>query len=268
MKNSRVLVELVPKNENEIMKWVNYMQDNFNFDWINLPNLKPRWKVNFMSPEEIWLLDLPDDLQLVSHLRTQDSNTTKEVIERVNNLLNSRANEILLVTWDSLSENSNIITTWKVLNDSENVIPNNIWVSADLYMPNWWRFNDKLDFLKNRKDTNIYTQPVFSSVTLEDIIKRKEVLELDQELANIHIWVTFITTPESRKYWEKVNNIPLDLLPKWDKESKITKNSISISRDIFNMNKELWFSTYIMLIRSNIEILLELENKISNISEV
>lgn len=269
MNKQRTLVELVPKNESEIQDSIKYMQENFTFDGINLPHLKQRWNVAFMTPEEIWLINLPENLKLISHLRTQDSKDELEVVNRVNKLLKLRADEILLVTWDALSEKNDIITTWKVLNNTpKNNLPDNISVSADLYMENWWRFNDKMDFLKDRNEANIYTQPVFSNNTILEILKQKDKLELKQDLSNIHIWITFITTLESRNYWEKVNNIPSNLLPKWEFEWKIRENSISIARDIFTTNKSLWFSTYIMLIKCKIDILLELENKINNLSEI
>lgn len=273
MHNQKTVIELVPKDEEYLRNRIHQLRWNIDFDWINLPHLKAKdnWDVTFMTPEDLTNLHniLPDEEKLILHLRTQDSQTPIAAVDRVKSLLKWRANEVLLISWDTFNNTeSEIITTWNTLNWGM-VIPRNVSVSADLYVwDNWWRFPEKLDFLRKNPHTNIYTQPIFWIEIIQDVLDRIRDLWLGHTNEKLYAWITWTPTLKSRDYWRDVNFVPENHLPKWETDQTIKENSISIAGEIMKEVINKWLSVYIMLMRWKIEDLVKIQNKASNLTEL
>jgi hypothetical protein len=236
---------------------------------------KQNWKINFLSPEEIINIEklLPEDKDLILHLRTQDSWNIWEVLERINFLLSKKVSDILLVTWDIYSENNNLITTWDVL---DSLMKNNLnfqqdsfrslSVSADLYLDNWWNFNKKIEFLKQSRKSKIFTQPIFTYKTIEEIEKNIDNLWLNNNnKEEIFLWITWFSNLRQRDYWKNINKVPEKLLPKWHTDKIIKEASLARATEIYKELKNKWFSNYIMLMKGSVDDLLKIQNKAENI---
>jgi 5,10-methylenetetrahydrofolate reductase len=205
---------------------------------------------------------LPSEKELVLHLRTQDSQTLWENSSRINSLLKKKVKEILLITWDTYLKNDKIITTDKALQHIWK--QNNISVCLDLYINNWWRFKKKIPFLKENKQANIYTQPIFNIQSLEEIEENLKNFQLLQWKTNIYAWITWITNIKTRDYWKNTNKVPIKYLPKGDTNTTIKRNSIAQTIDILKYIKTMWYSSYIMLMKSKVEDLIYIQNRAEN----
>jgi hypothetical protein len=171
--------------------------------------------------------------------------------------------ELLLVTWDIYKKNDELITTWKVLKELK--YGKKINVSADLYLDNWWRFNEKIDFLKKEKNTKIFTQPIFAYETIDEIENVLNKIETVIAKPNIFAWITWFSNLKQREYWSKINKVPEDFLPKGHTDKIIKETSLARATEIYKELKNRWFSNYLMLMRESVNDILEIQNKAENI---
>lgn len=275
-KKQKTAIELIPENE-EYLKQKIIELNHSDYDIINLPDLVPRknWNI-FLSPEQIVDIEklLPEDKDLILHLRTQDWNDIQEVLDRINYLLNKKVSDILLVTGDIYTKNDNLITTWDVL---ESIIKNksagqqsgfnplNISVSADLYLDNWGRFDKKLDFLRENTKSKIFTQPIFTYETIEDIDKNIKKFWLNHDKEKIFWWITWFSNVKQKDYWKNINKVPEDFLSKGNSDKMIKETSLARATEIYKELKNRWFSNYIMLMRESVDDLLKIQNRAENI---
>jgi len=256
-------IELIPENEKYLRERIEELE-HCDYDIVNLPHLSPRknWKT-FLSPEEIVKIKnlLPENKDLILHLRTQDSKTVWEAISRIKELLKNNI-ELLLVTWDVYEKNDDLITTWKVLQQLNDL--SSISVSTDLYLDNWWRFNEKIEYLKQKTKSKIFTQPVF---TYEKIYELEKIQQSWITIAksDIFAWITWFSNLKQRDYWKNINKVPEDFLPKGYTDRIIKETSLARATEIYKELKNKWFSNYIMLMRENVDDLLKIQNKAENI---
>ena len=260
----KTAIELIPENEKylkEKIKSLSYC----NYDIINLPHLKSRkdWKI-FLSPEEILQIKnlLPENKNLILHLRTQDSKNVWEAIKRIKKLLKKKI-ELLLVTGDIYKENIDLITTWKVLNNLE--LQKNINVSADIYLENWGRFNEKIEFLKRNIKSKIFTQPIFTYDKIDELEEKIKIFWLLQDKKDIFAWITWLSNNKQREYWKNINLVPEKDLPKAHSDKNIKDISLARATEIYKELKNRWFSNYIMLMRWSVNDILKIQNKAENI---
>ena len=260
----KTAIELIPENENYLKQKIDELKYT-DYDIINLPHLTQRenWKT-FLSPEQIIKIEnlLPEDKNLILHLRTQDSKSIWEAIERIKNLLKNKI-ELLLVTGDVYTKNDELITTWKVLEDLNNWEWINI--SADLYLKNWWRFDEKIEFLKQNTESKIFTQPVFTYERIDELENKIKNFWLLKEKQDIFAWITWFSNLKQRNYWERINKVPSSELPNGNTDKAIKETSIARATEIYKELKNRWFSNYIMLMRENVDDLLKIQNKAENI---
>lgn len=267
----KIAIELIPKNEENLKERILSLKD-CDYDIVNLPHLSPKqdWKITFLSPEEILQIGkiLPENKKLILHLRTQDSNNIEEVLERIIFLLAEEVSDILLITWDIYTKNNDLITTWDILkkiSGEEVFSPSKIAISADLYLKDWWRFDEKIDFLIKNTKTKIFTQPIFSYETIDEILDKKNTYFPNHKLWNIFWWVTWISNSRQRDYWKDINKVPEDYLPKWKSDESIKDASLSMAAEIYKQLKQKWLSQYIMLMGWKIEDLIKIQEKAENI---
>lgn len=272
-KKQKTAIELIPENESYLKQKIEELK-NIDYDIINLPDLKPRknWKT-FLSPEEIVKIEkiLPEDKDLILHLRTQDSKNIWEAIERIKKLLKNKI-ELLLITGDIYTKNDELITTWKVLeylskdkNFSQQSGFNPLCISADLHLNNWWRFDEKLEFLKQNTKSKIFTQPVFTYEKIDELIQKNEDFWLNFQKHNIFAWITWFSNTRQRDYWKNINNVPEEDLPKWYSDKIIKETSLARTTEIYKELKKRWFSNYLMLMKEGVDDILKIQNKAENI---
>jgi len=270
-KKQKIAIELIPENEKYLKQKIKELK-YCDYDIINLPDLKPRknWKT-FLTPEEILEIEklLPENKNLILHLRTQDSKSVWEAVKRIKKLLQNRI-ELLLVTWDIYTKNDELITTWKVLDyitacQQGGFSPLNINVSADLYLEKWWRFDEKIEFLKQNIKSKIFTQPVFTYEKIDEIENKIKDFWVSKNKQDIFAWITWFSNIKQRDYWENVNWVPKQDLPVAYSNKVIKETSLARATEIYKELKNRWFSSYLMLMRENVDDILKIQNNAENI---
>ncbi len=260
----KTAIELISENESYLKQKIEELKYT-NYDIINLPDLKPRknWKT-FLSPEQIIEIEklLPENKQLILHLRTQDSQNVWEAIKRIKKLLKNKI-ELLLITGDIYTKNNELITTWKVLEKLK--FQERINISADLYLNMWWRFDEKLNFLKQNTKTKIFTQPIFTYEKIDELEKNVTNFWLNHDKKEIFWWITWFSNTRQKNYWENINNVPENDLPKWYSDRIIKETSIAWATEIYKELKKRWFSNYLMLMKEDVDDILKIQNKAENI---
>ena len=135
----KTAIELIPQDENYLREKIEAIKD-CDYDIINLPHLTPKqnWKVTFLSPEAIATFDklLPEEKELILHLRTTDSASVLQLWSRIQKLFQQKVSNVLLISWNVTQENawkSTWKATWMLYKDTEKIA-----VCADIYQDNWW----------------------------------------------------------------------------------------------------------------------------------
>ena len=274
-KRQKTAIELIPRDEKSLKQEIRKLE-KCDYDIINLPHLSPKqnWRIKFLSPVEIVEIEnlLPENKDLILHLRTQDSKNIKEVLERINFLLTKKVSDILLITWDVYKKNDNLITTGKILdnilNDKSSAQQGDfspLSVSADLYLDDWWNFNKKIEFLQQSTKSKIFTQPIFIYETIEEIEKNIKNFWLNHNKEEIFWGITWFSNLKQRDYWKNVNKVPEDFLPRWYTNKIIKETSLARATEIYKQLKKKWFSNYIMLMKESVDDLIKIQNRAENI---
>ena len=247
-------IELIPRS------WWQLKDEIWVFHWcydtLNLPHLLPRKNgVSFLSPEELVdrCSEIQEKIDIILHLRSQDSKDIHTCNTRINNLLNNWVSEVLLVTWDTVWE-WNILKTHEILIDD--MSQRNISVALDLYKYNYWRFTSKFDYLQRNNSANIFSQPIFSHEYWWKITNLLDTIWIENE--RFYTGVTLIENSNSREYWKNINNIPESNLPKWETSGVIRRNSFAIASEILQESRQKGYSDYIMVMRSEVSSILDL----------
>lgn len=201
--------------------------------------------------------------QLAVHLRTRER-TVGQTLDRLCLAARNNVNIALLITGDPTDQEAQCTHAHEVIYSDIQLQPMRIGVAADLYQPNWGRWEKKVPAIGKTVDA-VFTQPIFHGSILGDIDRRTSgLLRPDQ----IYAGVTWITTERNRRYWHEQNHVPFDHLPQGNSDAEIVQNSIMQAADTLRAVKQQGYSTYMMLMRSTIAQLERIISLSENIREI
>lgn len=265
---SETFIEIVPRCEASLCQSMAELEvSGIPYDGYNIPELIRKGS-SYLLPEDVLKLRIEGKIspqkQLALHLRTRER-TVQQTLDRICLVASHKVNIALLVTGDSLQQQEEQCThAHEVIDSLTDQRPIRIGVTADIYQPNWGRWEQKIQAIGKTVDT-VFTQPVFSVSALDDIDQRtRELLRPDQMYAGI----TWITNERSRRYWHEQNHVPLDHLPRGSSDAEIAHNSISQAADVLREVRQQGYSIYIMLMRNTISQLQRVMALSENIREI
>lgn len=248
---SETFIEIVPRCEASLCQSMAELEvSGIPFDGYNIPELIRKGS-SYLLPEDVLKLreegKISPQKQLALHLRTRER-TVQQTVDRVCLVARHKVNIALLVTGDPLKQEEQCTHAHEVIHSQAGQWPIRIGIAADIYQPNWGRWEQKIRAIGKTVDA-VFTQPVFSVSALDDIEQRtRELLRPDQ----MYTGITWITNERSRRYWHEQNHVPLDHLPRGSSDAEITHNSIAQAADVLRAVKQQGYSIYIMLMRSTI----------------
>lgn len=242
-------IELIPRCDTSLQQSMTELEaSGIPFDGYNIPELIRKGQT-YLSPEDIFRLrsegKISSQKQLAVHLRSRER-TVRQTLDRLCHAAGNNVNIALLVTGDPLEEETQCTHAHEVICSDIQSEPMRIGVAADIYQPDWGRWDKKIPAIGKTVDA-VFTQPIFSASVLDDIDRRtRSLMKPDQLYAGI----TWITTERSRRYWQEQNHVPPSHLPQGDGDGQIIQNSIAQAADVLRAVKQQGYSTYIMLMHS------------------
>lgn len=264
----QTFLELVPRCQPSLRQSMNELEAlDISFDGYNIPELVTGTRA-FLTPEEILQIQSQDSFarnkKLILHLRTR-KHSVQHTLDRLQLIAQHRVSMALLVTGDPAEHEQGPCThAHDVVAACEHGSPLPLAVAADVYQPDWGRWQHKKPFLGTAIHS-VFTQPIFHTSFFEDIASHtKDALQPEQ----VHIGITWMTTERTRRYWHERNSVPLGHLPKGNSEAEIRKNSIAQAVDILRSAKQQQYSIYIMFMRNTIQQLQQVLEKAENIQEI
>lgn len=236
------------------------------FDGYNIPELIRKGQ-SYLLPEDVLKLraegKISPQKQLALHLRTRER-TVQQTLDRVCLVARHNVNIALLVTGDPIKQAERCTYAHEVIAAHTNPLLIRIGVAADIYQPNWGRWEKKIQTVGKTIDA-VFTQPIFNVSVLDDIDQRtRDLLRPDQMYAG----VTWITTERGRRYWHEQNHVPLNHLPNGSTDAEITQNSIAQAADMLRAIRQQRYSVYIMLMYSTVAQLQRIISKSENMREI
>lgn len=264
-------IELVPRSAEELKKAIGDISiANLPCNGFNFPEIRAKKSV-FLSPEEMMAMrtngELAEEKEIALHLRTRD-HSIEGTLQRIRQAAASNIQTVLLVTGDALERNTTSGTTHThdFLNTLHSPPPGvSVAIGADIYHEGWGRWKDKIPAITRGIIRTIFTQPIFSQDTFEEMEQKTGgLLQREQIFAGI----TWVTDTKSRDYWQRVNKVPLSILPKGSANDTIRENSIAQAAGILRTAKREGYSTYTMVMKGTLEELQEIFQKAENIQEI
>jgi 5,10-methylenetetrahydrofolate reductase len=247
-------IELVPRTAESLQTEMKDLeQRDISFQGYNLPELR-RQKVTFLTPEELMFMRMEGaispDKKLALHLRTQERDVATN-IERIRLLATHGVDMALLVTGDAFDPGQEPATcAHHVLKKMDQPIEAiDIAVGADLYMPQWGRWEQKTDAMHRGVVTAAFTQPIFHPETVAGLAQQTTALPNEK----LYAGVTWITHAKGREYWSLMNHVPVAHLPAGESDQTIRANSISQSAEILRLVRQQGYSSYLMPIRGTLD---------------
>ena len=261
-------IELVPRCDASLRQSMAELEaSGIPFDGYNIPEIVTG-NQSFLRPEDLLKLKsngaISEEKKLVLHLRTRE-HSAEETLDRLQLIARYNVAIALLVTGDpTLQEQGRCTHAHDVLAACSDHPPLPLGVAADIYQPQWGRWQQKKPFLGTTAQS-VFTQPIFHPSLLEDIaLHTKDALQPEQ----VYVGITWITTDRSRRYWHERNAVPLTHLPQGGSDAEISGNSIAQAADVLRAAKQQQHSIYIMLMRSTIAQLERVISLSENIREI
>lgn len=262
-------IELVPRCAASLQSSMEELERSETpFDGYNIPELVGSGR-SFLRPEDLMQLRSDGRIsvqkKLALHLRTRER-TVEETSERISLVARHGVNIALLVTGDPVPPIVDRCThAHDVISSSPlQKPPMHIAVAADIYRPDWGRWNQKVSAIGKTVDA-VFTQPIFDGDTLEEVGRRTHhLLRPDSVFAGI----TWITTDRGRRYWHEQNGVPENHLPGGTSDADITRNSIGQAADVLRAIRQQGYSTYIMPMRGTLLQLQRILSLSENVREV
>lgn len=257
----RSYIELVPRSAEKLKKAIGDISiANLPCDGFNFPEIRAK-KSAFLSPEEMMAMrtngELAEGKEVALHLRTRD-HSIEGTLQRIQYAAASNIQTVLLITGDALERNtvSGVVHTHDFLNALHSPPPGvSVAIGADIYHKEWGRWKDKIPAITRGVIRTIFTQPIFSQATFEEMEQKTGKL-LQRE--HIFAGITWVTDTKSRDYWQRVNKVPLRFLPRGSTNDTIRENSIAQAADILRTATCEGYSTYTMMMKGTLEDLQEI----------
>lgn len=264
---TEIFIELVPRCEGSLRQSMTELEaSGIPFDGYNIPELRRRGR-HYLQPEEVMRMRREEKIslqkQLALHLRTREK-TVQQTLDRLHLAARHHVNIALLITGDSLPQEERCTHAHEVICADIQGLPMRIGVGADIYQPDWGRWEKKVLAIGKTVDA-VFTQPIFSASVLDEIDQRTHGL---LEPSQIYAGVTWLTAERSRRYWHKKNHVPLGHLPPGESDGEITRSSIAQAADVLREVRLRGYSTYIMLMQGTVMQLQQIFSLSENIREI
>lgn len=238
---SRLAIEIVPREYEQMEKELTYIRDNNSLiDTVNIPDLL-KFKIRSWEASAFSQKILPKS---IPHLRAIDFNL-KEELPFLSYLREHNINEVLVVKGDPPQDMAHKIyntTSIQLIKLLKQEMPElKVYAAIDQYRAS---IKDELSFCYRKLEAGadgFFSQPFFDKRLLEIYSENLSETELFWGLSPV-------TTEKSQLYWESKNNVvfPAGFEPtlEWN---------INFAKEVMSYCKANGYHIYFMPIRVNIE---------------
>lgn len=231
-----ILLELVPKNQDDLVSEAEYALSKFPINGINVPDIL---RFSLRSTDAIKPLLINNQLA-VPHIRSIDR-SIEDTLILIKGLIELGLKKVLIVTGDPPEENRNAcfdVSPIDIIKNCKQHFPSlEVFAAVDPYRNN---FETEIAYAKKKLNVGaagLFSQPFF------DIDLAKTYLDTFKD-THFFLGISPVVTENSKRYWETRNNVQFPETFQLDLEY-----NCKLTKELINLSKSYKQHNYLMPIR-------------------